>query len=349
LPLASKKDALASILAHVDKAVLVQYDESGKSYSHHHTKICIWGEHMSTNDSAIACSRITGMAMVLAGASLWGISGTVAQYLFRHGYTAEWLVVIRLLLAGMLLLAVAYKKEGMRIWAVWKGKEDAINLVIFGVLGMLCVQYTYFAAITHSNAATATVLQYLGPVIVTIYMAAKAKRLPTSREMAAVILAMFGTFLLVTQGRISSLSISGAALFWGLASAVAMAFYTIHPYNLLKKWGAMIIVGWGMLIGGIGFSFVHPPWRLVGQWSPPAFAAIAFIVIFGTLIAFYCYLESLKYLSAAETSLLASVEPLSAVMTSVIWLKVAFGPPEWSGTFCIIATIALLSLSKTKS
>lgn len=305
---------------------------------------------MSSNHSALAYSRVTGIAMVLIGASLWGVSGTVAQYLFhQHGFTAEWLVVARLLLSGLLLLGFAYKKEGQRIWAVWKVKKDALSLLAFSILGMLAVQYTYFAAITHSNAATATILQYLGPVIITLYVAARMKRLPTSKELAAVILAVIGTFLLVTQGNVRSLSISGWALFWGLSSAAALAFYTLQPYKLLKEWGSLIIVGWGMLVGGIGFSFVHPPWRLVGQWSPSAALAVVFIIIFGTLIAFYCYLESLKYLSASETSLLASVEPLSAAFTSVVWLKVSFGLPEWSGTLCIIATIALLSLNKSKN
>ncbi|VEF47272.1 putative transporter yyaM [Bacillus freudenreichii] len=305
---------------------------------------------MSSNNSALAYSRVTGIAMVLIGASLWGVSGTVAQYLFhQHGFTAEWLVVVRLLLSGLILLCFAYKKEGQRIWAVWKVKKDALSLLAFSILGMLAVQYTYFAAIIHSNAATATILQYLGPVIITLYVAARMKRVPTSREVAAVILAVIGTFLLVTQGNVSSLSISGWALFWGLSSAAALAFYTLQPINLLKEWGSLIIVGWGMLVGGVGFSFVHPPWRLVGQWSPSASMAVVFIVIFGTLIAFYCYLESLKYLSASETSLLASVEPLSAAFTSVIWLKVSFGLPEWSGTICIIATIALLSLSKSRN
>lgn len=305
---------------------------------------------MSSNNSALAYSRVTGIAMVLIGASLWGVSGTVAQYLFhQHGFTAEWLVVVRLLLSGLILLGFAYKKEGKRIWAVWTVKKDALSLLAFSIFGMLAVQYTYFAAITHSNAATATILQYLGPVIITLYVAARMKRVPTSREISAVILAVIGTFLLVTQGNVSSLSISGWALFWGLSSAAALAFYTLQPINLLKEWGSLIIVGWGMLVGGVGFSFVHPPWRLVGQWSPSASMAVAFIVIFGTLIAFYCYLESLKYLSASETSLLASVEPLSAAFTSVIWLKVSFGLPEWSGTFCIIATIALLSLSKSRN
>lgn len=297
----------------------------------------------------INSSRIKGIMMVLIGAVLWGISGTVAQYLFQYsGFTPEWLVVVRLLISGTILLCLASLKGNQKIWGIWKEKKDVLSLVFFSIFGMLAVQYTFFAAINHSNAATATVLQYLAPVMISSFIAIRAKRIPKIKEIVAVVLALLGTFLLVTKGSMSSLSISGIALFWGLTSAVALAYYTLQPLRLLANWGSAIVIGWGMLIGGISFSFIHPPWKFVGQWSFNAFLAVIFIIIFGTLIAFYCYLESLKYISASETSILASVEPLSAAFLSVVWLHVSFGLEEWLGTLCIISTIILLSFVKNK-
>ncbi len=50
-------------------------------------------------------SRTKGLMLVIIGAMLWGISGTVAQYLFqKKGFSPEWLVVIRLLVSGIILL-----------------------------------------------------------------------------------------------------------------------------------------------------------------------------------------------------------------------------------------------------
>lgn len=153
----------------------------------------------------------------------------------------------------------------------------------------------------------------------------------------------------MTQGNIQRLYISGWALFWGISSAVALAFYTLQPRNLLAKWSSSIVVGWGMLIGGISFSFINPPWVFQGDWSVSSNLSVIFIVIFGTLIAFYCFLESLNYIGASEASLLASVEPLSAVLLSVIWLQVTFGIEEWLGTLCIISTVTILFLIKKTS
>jgi drug/metabolite transporter (DMT)-like permease len=302
---------------------------------------------MASESVMTAQSRAKGIALVLIGATLWGISGTVAQYLFqKKDFSPEWLVSVRLLLSGFILLLFSFATGDKQMWEVWKSNTYRWSLLLFGIIGMLGVQYTYFAAIKSGNAATATLLQYLGPVFITCYIAFRSKRLPTLYEFIAIILALAGTFFLVTNGDVQTLSISKWALFWGIASAVALAFYTLQPHKLLDRWGSTLIVGWGMLVGGIGFSFLYPPWDFRGQWSYPSILAVLFVVLFGTLIAFYCYLESLKYIQAAEASLLACAEPLSAAFLSVIWLHVPFGVTEWLGAACIIATIVILSLKK---
>jgi Predicted permease, DMT superfamily len=278
---------------------------------------------------------------------LWGISGTAAQYLFqKKGFSPEWLVVIRLLSSGIILLLYTFMKGEQNIWEVWKSKNDALSLIFFSVLGMLGVQYTYFAAIKYGNAATATILQYSSPVIITCYLAIRNKKIPKLKEIIAIGLAMLGTSFIITKGNIHSISISRLALFWGIASAFAAAFYTLQPRLLLRKWGSILVVGWGMLIGGISFSFIEQPWNCTGIWSTNSILAIIFVVLFGTLIAFTCFLESLNYIKPTESSILSSAEPLSAAILSVLWLHEELGIAQWIGTACIITTIIILSRIK---
>src|SRR3712207_2846668 len=132
---------------------------------------------------------------------------------------------------------------------------------------MMSIQYTYFVAIKHSNAATATVLQYLGPVLIMIFVSIKNKKFPTIIEFISILCALIGTFFIVTHGNVKELAISNKALFLGVSSAVAMAIYTVQPESLLKKWGSLIVIGWGMVVGGIALSFVHNPFNAVGIWD----------------------------------------------------------------------------------
>lgn len=63
---------------------------------------------MLVEGAAKVQSRTKGIVLVIFAAVLWGVSGTVAQYLFQKRFTPEWLVVIRLLLSGIILLCYAF-------------------------------------------------------------------------------------------------------------------------------------------------------------------------------------------------------------------------------------------------
>ncbi|WP_197018653.1 DMT family transporter [Selenomonas sp. ND2010] len=288
--------------------------------------------------------RKRGLLMVCLGASMWGGSGVAGQYLLQDcGFSTEWLVVSRMLLAGVILLLIDTCIYRESILHIWQDKKDALEVLLFAVLGMLAVQYTYFACIKAGNAATATVLQYLMPVFIVGYTALRVWRFPRYQEILCVGMAVGGTFLLVTHGSLDTLSISPQALFWGLAAAVAAAFYTMQPKRLIRKWRPTLVVGWGMLLGGTALSFLCPPWNFVGIWHPLAGLIYAYIIIFGTVVAFGCYLGSMKYIQPAEASILGSLEPLSAIVFSLLFLDASFGLMDLLGTALILGTVFLLA------
>lgn len=286
--------------------------------------------------------------LTILAAALWGLSGTFGQFLFdKRAMNVEWLITVRLLISGSCLLLFARYGEKQDILLIWKSRKHIIQLMIFGVAGMLGVQYTYFAAIKHSNAATATVLQFVGPIIIALYLAIRNRRIPPLIELIAILMAVIGTFLLVTHGKFDSLTISGTALFFGLASAATLALYTIQPKMLMQNYHSAVVAGWGMVIGGLVFSFVHAPWDTDGiLWDYQTLISLAMIIVFGTLIAFYAYLSGMKIIGAQKASLLASAEPLVAVFISIIWLNTSFLLIDWIGSLLIISTIFLLSRSK---
>src|SRR4051812_50188715 len=111
---------------------------------------------------------------------------------------------MRLLFAGPVLLLIS-AIGGKRIFAVWK--SDAVPLVIFGIVGMMPVQYTYMAAINASNTATATVLQFTSPAMVAVWLALFGRKRPGPRGLAAGALAMLGTLFLGARGQFGVLSL----------------------------------------------------------------------------------------------------------------------------------------------
>jgi drug/metabolite transporter (DMT)-like permease len=288
--------------------------------------------------------RWKGILLALVGASLWGFSGNAAEWIFAHStVTATWLVSVRMVMAGVLLLMLVSFHHN--IFEVWKNKKDRFDLFVFSLTGMVGAQLTFFLSIEAGNAPTATLLQFLGPVFITIYFALKFLKWPKRKEWIAVLMALLGTFLLLTNGKLDYITVSKAAIFWGVLSGVSVAVYTVYPVRLLKQYASATIVGWAMLIGGLSVSVWAQPWQASFiDWSQTLFWMLAFVVVFGTLLPFYLYLDSLKYITSTETSLLGSAEPLVATIVSVVWLGTSFGSFQSVGGMLIILTVFLLSM-----
>ncbi|MFF2878361.1 DMT family transporter [Gottfriedia sp. NPDC057991] len=291
-------------------------------------------------------SRRLGLFMILTGATLWGLSGPLIQWFFqRTTLSSIDYLVIRLLLAGVFILCFLLTKK-QNIFRIWQQPRHLLHLIIFSILGMLGAQYAFIETVHISNAVTATLFQFLGPVLITIFVAIQNKKLPSIMQVLAIFSALIGTYFIITNGSAHNIVMSKETILFGLLTAIGFTFYTLHPASLIQKWGTTLIIGWGMLIGGIAlFIYNHSfEWKQYSQtFTLSTFSMLILIIIIGTL-SFLLYIGSLKYLSATETSILSSIEPLVATIVSITWLKESFGVYQLLGGICIVIAVIFLTM-----
>ncbi|MFG6331137.1 MAG: DMT family transporter [Lachnospiraceae bacterium] len=293
--------------------------------------------------------RMKGVVLTLLGGTLWGFCGSCGQFLFQYKeVTSDWLVPLRLTLAGFLILVLLALKEKGRVLDVWREREGRRDIVIFSIFGMMLCQYSYFTTIQYSNAGTATVLQYTGPALILVYLCVRDRKRPKAYELAALFCSMFGTFILATHGNVSELAIPARALLWGMISAVTLVVYTLQPAGLMKKHSTLLTLGWGMLLGGLALMLVMRPWTLSPVVDGQTMLAMTFIVLFGTICAFYFYLTGVKLVGASGASMLACIEPVAATVISVVWLKVRFQAVDLLGFVFVLSTVFIISLNQRK-
>lgn len=293
--------------------------------------------------------KVKGIVLTLVGGIFWGVGGSCGQFLFENKeVTSGLLVPIRLFASGLLILVLQLiRKE--KIFGVWKEKRDAAETLLFALFGMMLCQYSYFTTIQYSNAGTATVLQYTGPAMILVYLCVKAKRRPKAYEIAALIFSCGGVFVLATHGDISSLALPPEALFWGIVAAVTLVVYNLQPIRIIAKFSTLTVMGWGMTIGGIVLTAVMRPWKVSAVWDGETAAALSFIVLFGTIAAFYCYLTGVRLVGAANASLLACIEPIAATIVAAAWLKVRFTPIDLVGFALTITAVMIISVYQIKN
>lgn len=155
--------------------------------------------------------RLWGIFLAILGSSLWGISGPVSEALFDEGIKVSWLISSKMIIAGVVLMTLAVWKDRAAIMSPWRNRRDAIQLILFVLFGMIGMQYIYFKAVAVANAATATILQYLSPVIVLVFLALRLREKPRRIDLFTIAMAMLGTMLVVTKGRLTHLAISPSA------------------------------------------------------------------------------------------------------------------------------------------
>lgn len=287
---------------------------------------------------------LRGVLCVLLGGCCWGFSGSCGQLLFdTYGVDPYWLTVVRMITAGSVSTMIVALRNPGAIKRIFTDKHDRPIIIIYGIFGLLFSQFTYLMAISYTNAGTATVLQYIGPVLIMVVMCVLNRRLPRFHEVVAVILVMVGTFLLATHGDPGTMIISKEGLFWGLTAAVSMIFYTMLPKTITPKYGSFMVTGLGTLIGGVAFFLMFRPWPLAISLPVGGWLAVCGMIVVGTLIAYPLYLQGVSDIGPVKGSMLASIEPVSATVLSVVWLGSSFVAMDFVGFACILTTVFLLA------
>lgn len=290
-----------------------------------------------------------GMGLAIMGALFWGLSGTSVQFLENAKHlNVEWLLEVRLFVAGLLTILLAYMQDGIRIFDIFKNAKDFGKLLIFGILGIALAQYTYFRAIAISGVGVATVLQYVAPTMIIIYLFLRYFKKPSIPELFCIVLAMVGTVCIVMQEGLDISSFNGEAMFWGLVSAASICVYTLQPIELLKKYGTTSIVGFAMFICGILSVAVFQQIESEVIWDGMTWLGLFTIIILGTVVSFNAYIEGVRRIGAVQGSILSSLEPISAAIFGWALLGNEFTLVGIFGMICIIATVLIIAWDRQR-
>ena len=288
---------------------------------------------------------LKGVLLIVAAASCWGLGGVAGQYMAQyHNMDMVWLVMVRQIIAGQLFLVYSALVQKQDVFSVLRTMPK--DIVQFSFLGILGSQLGFYYTIPLCNAATATVLQYMAPIYVMIYMSYKSRRLPEGKELLGICGAILGVFLISTHGDPGNLAISPVALVIGLLSAISYAYYSIKPIEMLKKYTATLIIGWGQLLSGLFLICFRRPWEIPGQWDMGAYGAFAYLVLGATVCSYSFYLAGLKIVGPTKASLISCAEPLASIICVVAFLGTRLVLQDYLGMACIIFTVLLLSIPK---
>lgn len=284
-----------------------------------------------------------GTLITLIAGIAWGISGVSGQFLLGNGISVELITTLRLVIAGVILSILALIRQPDAFKSVIRDQKSMWLILVFGIVGLVLNQLSYLTAIEYSNAGTATVLQYLCPIIVLAYTCLKERQLPTRVEVISMLLALAGTFLIATHGQVTELAVTPLGLFWGIFSAFTYTAYIILPMRLIRTYGSLTVIGLGMLLGGVLLSLFYQVWTYALPLTGENLLGLFGIVGIGTVFAYTAFLEGVSLIGSVKGSLLASIEPVASVFFAVVLIREIFYPIDLFGMLLILLAVGLIS------
>ena len=244
---------------------------------------------------------------------------------------------IRFLIAGCLLYGfLRFRGAPAPTFAQWKASA-AIGFLLLAC-GNGGVTLAEHAGIASGIAALAIATMPLFTLLFGLFWGNRTTRL----EWAGIILGLIGIGLLNLGSNLQA-SPYGAALV--IFAAAAWAFGSVWSKHLplpegpMASGAEMITAGVMLLIASAinGEHLDHMP-------SAAGWGALAYLIVFGSIVAFSAYMYLLKNVRPAAATSYAYVNPAVAVLLGILFAGETIGPEECLAMAVIISAVVLIGL-----
>lgn len=278
----------------------------------------------------------TGTLFVAGAAALWGTIGIAAKGAFHYGVAPVDIAVWRTGGAFFVLgaAALAWHRRALRL-----PPGDLLLFAAYGLVGVAIFVTVYLTAIRLSTVATAAMLLYTAPAWVALF-ARVAFGEPLGREkLLAILLAVGGSALVVRAYDPAALRLSLQGVLAGLAAGLTYALYSIFGKHALRRHDPWTTIVYQL---GFGAAFLLLALRRFPAPPPPAaLPAVLYLVVIPTL-GYLLYLGGLRTMEAGRASIVATVEPVVAVLLGFLLLGERLSSLQWAGGALILAGVALI-------
>lgn len=263
-------------------------------------------------------SLIRAYLLTIAGAACWGLIGLLIDPLYTHGFTPWDVVAIRGIFTFVMLIlimAVFYRDQLRTRW------KDHFYFAGAGIVGIAFFNYFYFEVFSQSSLSLAVTLLYTGPLFVTILSRLFFKEALTGRKGIALVLAVTGCAFVVGLLPFDQQEVPADILFMGILSGFCYALYSIFSKPITKRYSALTITTYTFLYTSVFMLLTSDIVKKTGQFQhATVWIAAILLALVATVAGYLLYATGLKYLEASKASILATIEPIVAVLTGVLFL-----------------------------
>ncbi len=296
----------------------------------------------------------SGIALGLVSAATFGTSGSFATSLLDAGWSAAAAVIFRIGIAAIVLL-------GPALWALrgrWRRlRSNFGTIAIYGVFAVAGAQVCFFNAVRYLPVGVALLMEYMGLVLVVLWMWAVHQQRPRRLTIAGSVIAIAG--LICVLDLTGAGGVSGAGVLWGLGAAVGLAVYYVLSARGDDAVPALALASAGMGIGAITLLVIGVLGAvpLHARFDDVTFAGhqvswllpIGGLSLVAAVVSYVTGIKAARLLGARLASFLGLFEVVFAVLFA--WLFLAQLPTvvQAVGGLLIAAGVTLVRLDELRT
>ncbi len=284
-----------------------------------------------------------GYIMIFMAGVLWGTIGYFVKNLTGVGASSELTAFMRLFMGFWILAFVMICKGGISMFKI--DKSGLIYCMALGLLTQAMFNYLYNMSIGRVGVATASILLYTSPVFVCVMSSVLFKENINKQKIIALILNIFGCFLMVTGGSVANFKLSFIGIILGLISAFLYSLVSIIGKITSSSIHPFTIVFYSFLFGWLSLGAYIRPWYTIIAVSSVEFWTYSFgFGLIPTVGAYLLYMGGLKKnLELARVPIIASVETVVATLLGVFIFRESIGVINTVGMGILILSIAIMN------
>ncbi|HEX3648366.1 MAG TPA: EamA family transporter [Pseudonocardiaceae bacterium] len=309
---------------------------------------------MTTRSRTPVTSPARGTALIVFSSCCFGTSGVLAKASIDAGLSPEQVASARICLAAVILLVgtALFRPKALRV-----RRRELPTLVAYGLVGVAAVQLLYFVAVARLPIGVAMLLEYMSPVLVTLWVRfVRGTRLHRA-IWVGVGLAVAGLVLVAQVW--DGLSLDTVGILAGLATAACSATYFLLGERSVAASDPVGITTWGLVIGAAAVTAVAPVWSLpgtvvtadtaFGPWRPPVWLLVLAVAFVATAVAYLVGMASLRHLPSSVVSVLSLIEPVTATALAWALLGQALSVIQVIGGVVLLSGALVVQLTSRRS
>src|SRR6478672_6256466 len=293
-----------------------------------------------------------GLWLALASAATFGSSGPFAKSLLVEGWSSGAIVLLRVA-GATLVLAVPTVLALRGRWAL--AREHLPAILAYGAVAVAGCQVAYFYAVQRLDVGVALLLEYLGVVLVVLWVWLRTRRAPSALTGLGVVLAILGLVLvldLVGQARPDLVGVA-----WGLVAATGLAtFFVLAAEESSLPPVALAGLGMGagsVVLGVLGALHVIPlvfattDVALRGA-EVPWWVAIGELALVAAAAAYLLGVTAARMLGSTVASFVGLTEVVFAVLFAWVLLGELPGLVQLLGGVGIVGGVVAVRLGELR-